>query len=101
MNNIYNLIKNLIPIQRYIKARENEEFLILMSDRLEIQYLNEVAKDFYLLIDGKRNLEEIIQKLLDLYEVEKEILEKDICQLLRELQWKDLIILKEINYEKI
>ena len=72
-----------------------------MSDRLEIQYLNEVAKDFYLLIDGKRNLEEIIQKLLDLYEVEKEILEKDICQLLRELQWKDLIILKEINYEKI
>lgn len=101
MNNIYNLLKNLVLIPTFVKSKENGEFLILMSEKLEIQYLNEVAKDFYLLIDGKRDLEEIVNKLLEIYEVEKEVLKKDICCLLRDLQWKDLIVLKEKKDERI
>lgn len=101
MSNIYDILSNLIPVQDFIKSRENGEFLILMSEKLEIQYLNEVAKDFYLLINGKRSLEEITEILLEMYDVERNILEKDICQLLRDLQWKNLIILKEKKNEKV
>lgn len=95
MNRVYDYMRYLIPIPNYIKKRENNNFLIVMSEKLEIQYLNEVAKDFYLLLDGKKNLENLVDNLLDIYEVPKEILEKDIFLLLRELQWKNLIILKE------
>ena len=101
MSNIYDILSNLIPVQDFIKFRENGEFLILMSEKLEIQYLNEVAKDFYLLINGKRSLKEITEILLEMYDVERNILEKDICQLLRDLQWKNLIILKEKKNEKV
>lgn len=101
MNNLFNTINELIPIQNFIKLRKNNDFLILMSDNLEIQYLNEVAKDFYLFIDGKMKVKEIIEKMLDVYEVEKEILEKDIVHLIRDLQWKNLIILKEKKHEKV
>lgn len=95
MNRVYNYMKHLIPMQNYIKKRENDNFLIIMSEKLEIQYLNEVAKDFYLLLDGKKNIENIVDNLLEIYDVSKEILEKDIFHLIRELQWKNLIILKE------
>ena len=95
MNRVYDYMKYLIPIQNYIKKRENDNFLIIMSEKLEIQYLNEVAKDFYLLLDGKKNIENIVDNLLEIYDVSKEVLEKDIFHLIRELQWKNLIILKE------
>lgn len=101
MNNLFNTINELIPIQNFIKLRNNNNFLILMSDNLEIQYLNEVAKDFYLFIDGKRKVKEIIDKMLGIYDVEKEVLQKDIIHLIRDLQWKNLIILKEKKHEKV
>lgn len=101
MNNLFDNINELIPIQNYVKLRENNDFLILMSDNLEIQYLNEVAKDFYLLIDGKVKVKEIMAKMLSIYQVEKEILQKDIVHLIRDLQWKNLITLKEEKYEKV
>lgn len=95
MNRVYDYMKYLIPIQNYIKKRENDNFLIIMSEKLEIQYLNEVAKDFYLLLDGKKNIENIVDNLLEIYDVSKKVLEKDIFHLIRELQWKNLIVLKE------
>ncbi|MGL6100620.1 MAG: PqqD family protein [Fusobacteriaceae bacterium] len=101
MNNLFNNINELVPIQNFVKFRTNNEYLILMSDNLEIEYLNEVAKDFYLFIDEKTKVKEIIEKMLKVYEVEKEVLEKDIIHLIRDLQWKNLIILKEKNNEKV
>ena len=97
MSNIYNHIKDLIPFKTYIKAKNDGEFLIVMSENLEIQYLNEVAKDFYELIDGNKGLDVLVQEMTELYDTEKEILENDLFHLVRDLQWKNLISLKEMK----
>lgn len=91
----YDLIKNAIPIQSCLKKRENGDFLILSSpDNLNVIYLNETAKDFYLFADGILSLDSIIGKLSCVYKVEIGILKKDILHLLRDLQWKGVLKLK-------
>ncbi|MVX66922.1 PqqD family peptide modification chaperone [Clostridium chromiireducens] len=97
MSNIYNQIKDLIPFKTYVKAKSNGEFLIVMSENLEIQYLNEVAKDFYELIDGNKELDVLVQEMAEIYDVEKEVLENDMFHLIRDLQWQNLISLKEMK----
>lgn len=97
MNSVYNHIKELIPFKTFIKSRSDKEFLIVMSEKFEIQYLNEVAKDFYELIDGNKSLEVLIEEMIEIYDVEKEVLEEDIFHLVRDLQWENLISLKEMK----
>lgn len=95
MNFIYEKMKRLIPIKNTQKYRDDGEFLIIMSHGHSIRYLNEVAKDFYLLSDGNRKVEDIVEIMLDEYEVPRDILENDILELIRNLQWNKLILLKE------
>ena len=99
MNSVYNHIKELIPFKTFIKSRSDKEFLIVMSEKFEIQYLNEVAKDFYELIDGNKSLEVLIEEMIEIYDVEKEVLEEDIFHLVRDLQWENLISLKEYSVD--
>lgn len=95
MYSTYNRMKGFYPCATHIKKRREGDFLIVISEDLEIQYFNEVAMDFYLKFDGKRTVEKIVTELLDEYEVEKSTLESDAVSLIRDLQWKNLIILKE------
>ena len=95
MNIVYEKMKLLIPIRNAAKIRDDGEFLIVMSHVHSIQYLNIVAKEFYLLVDGIKNIDEIINTLIDEYDVSREILECDILELIRNLQWNDLIMLKD------
>ncbi len=96
MNNIsYNLIKDFVLHQKYSKKREDGEFLLVSSPRLEMLFLNEVANDFYSKIDGSKSLQEIINLLLEEYEIDKETLINDIVNLVRDFQWKGILELKE------
>lgn len=104
MNIIYNKIKELIPLRNALKIREDGCYLIVMPQNGNIQYLNEVAREFYLLIDGKKNIECIVKRMLEEYDVSYDELQIDILNLVRELQWSQLILLKEggkVDEEKI
>ena len=71
----YNLIKKNIPLANHRKIREdNNGFLILFSKTLELLFLNEVAKDIYLLIDGKNTIDDIFHKIKNIYDAEDIVL---------------------------
>ncbi len=89
------LIKELVPARMHLKARTDSEFLIISTKDLNIYYLNETARDFYELIDGASTINEIINKLIQIYEIDYATLEKDVVHLVRDLQWKQLIVLTE------
>jgi len=91
----YNFNKDFVLYQQYSKIREDGEFLIVSSPHLELMIFNEVAKDFYLKINGKNSLKDIINLLLDEYEIEESILINDIVNLVRDFQWKGILELKE------
>ena len=95
MFDIYESMKDLIPMATDIKHRKNGDFLIVAGEDGSIHYLNEVARDFYLLLNNDFKIFEIVDNLLQEYEVERKVLEADIVELIRDLQWKKLIRLKE------
>jgi hypothetical protein len=85
---IYSLIKNFIPIPAAIKSRVDGDFLVVCSSTLEIYYLNGVARDFYLQMDGQRSLECIYKNIFEEYDVDSSTLQHDLTHLLRDLQWQ-------------
>ncbi len=87
-------MKGSILVKNHLKIREDSNYLIVSTKDHNILFLDEVSKDFYLKIDGEKELETIIHELLLIYEVELEILINDIIDLVRKLQWKN--ILREI-----
>jgi len=91
---VYNLIKDVIPSMHHLKIREDGDFLIVSNHQLNIFFLDEVAKEFYLRANKDRTIEDIVDDLFEIYEVEKEILIDDIINLIRDLQWKRLLSLK-------
>ena len=95
MNNVvWDKMKDLTPIRNARKYREDGDFLIVMSYSHEIKYFNDVAKSFYVLADGSRRLCEIINEMLEEYEVDESTLILDCIELVRNLQWEDMILLK-------
>lgn len=89
------LIKELVPARVHLKARIDNEYLIVSTKDLNVYYLNETARDFYELIDGAATINIIIKKLMQVYEIDYTTLEKDVVHLVRDLQWKQLIVLTE------
>ena len=74
-----------------LKLREEDDTLIVVTLRLEIFFLNEVAKDFLLLCDGRRQLKEIIDELGEIYDVEKNQLTDDLMEIIRDFQYKRIL----------
>ena len=99
MNFIYEKMKDYIPSQTCLKCREDGDFLIVRTEENAIEYFNMTAKDFYLLVDGKRSLQEITAEMLAMYEVDPEILENDLVELVRDLQWKGFLAFQEKKEE--
>lgn len=96
MNNyVYEEIKELCPISTAVKARNDGEYLIIVNDEFEFQFLNIVASDIYCMCDGTNTIESIIEKMYRVYDVNKDELIGDICNLMRDLQWKKLIKLRK------
>ena len=100
MINLYEKFENYVPVATYIKKRVNENFLIVMSEKTEIFYLNDTAHFIYKNIDGISPISILFAKLkqeYDLSSVCEEEVKKDLIELIRDFQWEGLIRLKEVK----
>lgn len=88
-------IKNRKPVNISIKSRMEGNVMVVYGKTLEISYLNKVGSRILQLSDGNNTIEDICNKLLQIYAVEKNELQADIVDLIRELQWKRLVRLEE------
>lgn len=91
----YEMLKNFIPSKCCIKYRHDNEFTIVSNNRQEIYYLNESASFFYELCNGKNSINSIVSEMLAEYEVDEEEIRRDIIELIRNMQWQDIIEMKE------
>ena len=94
MNTAYTFIKNYIPLRNELKSRTDGDFLIISNRNGEIYYLNGSARDMWLLLDGSISIDELCGKILGEYKVDREQLENDIVNFIRDLQWKKLLRLR-------
>lgn len=94
MNTAYNFLKSYIPVQNALKTREDGEFLIASSRSNEIYYFNGMAKEMWAGLDGTTSIEGLCVRILGEYRVERGVLERDIIEFIRDLQWKKLIRIK-------
>ena len=91
----YSVVKKIllesVPHIEALKTREEKENLIVVSREKELVFLNEVAKDFLQLCDGRRRLKEIIDELGEIYDVEKNQLTDDLIDTIQNLQYKRIL----------
>lgn len=95
---MFEKFQDYIPLKDCIKERENEDFLIVMGESLELQYLNETAKFIYSNFDGKNTVLDIYNLLLKEYEIEEDMkddVKRDIVNTIRDFQWQKIAKLKE------
>ena len=98
MINLFYTFQELIPVKVNIKERENGDFLIVMNEFLEIQYLNETAKFIYSNFNGKNTVKDIFHILIKEYEIEDSMtdeVQKDIINTIRDFQWQKIAKLKK------
>lgn len=96
-SNIYSKFKPLRIVPVYLKAREEMDsgFLIIMNEEMEIFYFNSSAKAMLnKIIDTTLTVNALFAYFLLEYEVDKQILKKDIMHFIRDLQWKKIISLQ-------
>lgn len=74
---------------RYTKVPEGG--LVLKHDTAEIITLNPMAIEIYHKLDGKKSVRELINEILNEYDVEEERAKNDIIEFLNELVNKNLV----------
>ena len=94
MNVAYVFLKNYIPVKSALKVRSNGDMLIAANFNAELYYLNGMAQDIWNFIDDKTNIAGLRDKILSEYDAEPEVIENDLAEFIRDLQWKKLIRLK-------
>ena len=91
---IFAWLKNKIPRCSFVKAKMNDDILIVCTENLVMYYLNSTAAFFINLADGKSTVDEIKNKFLERYEVSEAELENDFVDMIRDLQWKGILTLE-------
>ena len=90
----YSVVKKIllesVPHIEALKTREEGEILIVVNHQKKLFLLNEVAKDFLLLCNGRR-LNEIIDELGEIYDVDKNQLTDDLIETIQDLQYKRIL----------
>lgn len=92
---IWQWMKDKKPLPAYLKRREEGNVTIAYGKSLEICYLNRTGGEILSLCDGKRSLGDIERVMLSKFSVEPEVLQNDLVEIVRDLQWKRLLILEE------
>ena len=93
---VFEKLSPLFPIQTCLKKRENGEFLIVMSKKANIFYLNEVAHFIYENCDGTQTIGDIRRKILSEYEGTTEsAVTEDLVNIIRDFQWQNIIELRK------
>ena len=91
---IFAWLKDKVPHCSFVKAKQNDDILIICTDNLAIYYLNATAAFFIKSVDGSSTIEDIKQKFMQKYEVDSSELENDIVNMVRDLQWKQILTLE-------
>jgi methyltransferase-like protein len=95
----YDLLKCCVPVVSCRKQRNNNDFLIVMSEEGEVYYLNDTAKFIYSCFDRKNTISDILNIMKEKYEAENEddekILINDLVELIRDFQWQNIIKITE------
>ena len=91
---VYNWIKDKIPTLSIVKQRDNGDILIVCNNDLEILYFNQTSKDIISMINGTRTIDEIKRIMLSRYDVGEELLELDLIDVIRDMQWKKIVYLR-------
>ena len=94
MNIAYEFLKNYVPIKSALKVRSNGDMLIAVNFNAELYYLNGMAQDIWSFIDNEISINGLKDKILSEYDAEPEVIENDLAEFIRDLQWKKLIRLK-------
>ncbi len=93
---VFEKLSPLFPIQTCLKKRGNGEFLIVMSKKANIFYLNEVAHFIYENCDGTQTIGDIRRKILSEYEGTTEsAVTEDLVNMIRDFQWQNIIELRK------
>lgn len=95
MTNIFDTIENYIPIKNCVKEKDNGSLLIVSNDENEIIYLNETSKEIYRLCEGNNTIADIAKSILSEYDVSEEEFKQDLVDIIRDLQWKKILLLKK------
>lgn len=74
-----------------IKTRLESDILVVMSADLVLEFLNPVASEFFLLIDGKLSLFQIVEELSRRYDADFLTIAEDIIELVRSFQRKRIL----------
>ena len=85
------ILLEAVPQIEALKTREEGEILVVVNREKKLFLLNEVAKDFLLICDGRRQLKEIIDELGEIYDVEKNQLTDDLIETIQDLQYKRIL----------
>ena len=96
MNNlvfVYEKYKDLLIKPTFRKCRVDNNFLIVMNDRLEIFYLTETAKEMMNAIYDSIKIDDLFKIFQEEYEVDSLTLKSDIIDFLKDMQWKGIIYL--------
>lgn len=94
MNLVWDWVKNKRPVDISLKKRMEGDVAVIYGKTLEICYLNKVASQILQYSDGKKTLSEMADQLLRIYDVDEDILQNDIVELIRDMQWKRLVKLE-------
>ncbi len=82
----------LIQNQDFLVQVVKGEAVLLNAKTGDYFGLNEVGSDFYQLVDGKKNLDEIIDLLNQEYDVQRELLKADLEGLVARLLDKEILL---------
>lgn len=91
---IFAWLKNKIPHCSFVKTKMNDDVLTVCTDDLVMYYLNSTAAFFISMANGRNSIDEIKNKFLERYDVEAKELEKDLVDMIRDLQWKKILTLE-------
>ena len=97
MFDIFQEVGQLIPFHSCQKYRNDNEFLIVTNIVNEISYLNNAARDIFLLCDNNNTVEDIFKIIKSEYKVDEDVLKHDIVNFIRDLQWHKVIKMRTKN----
>lgn len=91
---IYDWIKDKRVRRKVLKMRENGDLMIVSSNSLDIYYLNATAKLILQLANGQMTVDNIKDSILEEFEIDEDTLREDLLVAIRDLQWKELLVLE-------
>ena len=96
MNDVYEMLRGYIPVKSARKTRNEGDMIIASNNSGHIYYLNETAAYIWCIINGALSIEDLERKILTEYKADPERIKNDLVNFIRDMQWKKLILLKEV-----